>query len=35
MRDGNDQMPPLGTLMPDPLGDGVLETWINGLAGCP
>ena len=22
-------------LMPDPLGDGVLEAWINGLSGCP
>jgi len=28
-------MPPLATLIPDPLGDAVLETWINGLAGCP
>jgi hypothetical protein len=35
LRDGNDQMPPLGTLYPDPLGANVLEAWIDGLTGCP
>jgi len=35
IRDDNNQMPPLGTLIPDPLGDNVLESWINGLGGCP
>ncbi len=35
IRDGNDQMPPLATLIPDPLGDDVLASWINGLGGCP
>jgi hypothetical protein len=35
LRDGNDQMPPLGTLYPDPLGTSVLEAWIAGLTGCP
>jgi uncharacterized repeat protein (TIGR03806 family) len=35
IRDGNDQMPPLATLIPDPLGDNVLESWISGLSGCP
>jgi uncharacterized repeat protein (TIGR03806 family) len=32
---GSDQMPPLGTLIPDPLGDHALSAWIGGLAGCP
>jgi hypothetical protein len=35
IRDGEFQMPPLATLEPDPLGDGVLASWINGLASCP
>ncbi|MCC6763670.1 MAG: PQQ-dependent sugar dehydrogenase [Deltaproteobacteria bacterium] len=32
---GADQMPPLGTLVPDPVGDAALAAWIDGLGGCP
>jgi uncharacterized repeat protein (TIGR03806 family) len=35
IRGDENQMPPLATLIPDPLGDGVLEAWINTLASCP
>jgi len=29
------QMPPLATLIPDPLGSTVLEDWIRALSSCP
>jgi uncharacterized repeat protein (TIGR03806 family) len=31
---GDDQMPPLGTLIPDPLGSDLLEAWIGSLTSC-
>jgi hypothetical protein len=32
---GADQMPPLGTLVPDSLGGTLIEAWIGSLSGCP
>ncbi|MCC6847199.1 MAG: PQQ-dependent sugar dehydrogenase [Deltaproteobacteria bacterium] len=32
---GAGQMPPLATLVLDPLGDAVVAAWIDGLGGCP
>ena len=33
--EGTLQMPPLATLVADPLGAGVVEDWIASLTGCP
>ena len=32
---GSGQMPPLATLVADPVGSGLIEDWIASLAGCP
>lgn len=32
---GQDQMPPLATLVVDPAGGALLEDWITSLTGCP
>ncbi len=32
---GDDQMPPLATLAPDPFGRDLLGAWIDSLAACP
>lgn len=31
---GDDQMPPLATLIPDEHGSNLIEAWIDGLTGC-
>jgi hypothetical protein len=31
---GEDQMPPLATLIPDEFGSNLIEAWIDDLTGC-